>query len=280
MAGSLPPGVVEQYRRQGYYFPIRVLSTAEAAEARQRLEAAQAAGGPARDRHFYKLHLLYPFLYDLVRHPVILDAVEAAIGSDILVWASGLFIKEGPSPHVVHWHQDAIHFSLEPAEEVTAWVALTDSDASNGCLRVIGGSHLGGVLTHREVDSHPGTMFRGSEAGDVDERLAVDVVLQAGEMSLHHLRLVHGSLANRSNRRRVGYAIRFIPPHVRQRRPLPDSALLVRGTDRYGHFLPEAPPVDASDRATLVRYEAAMQRRQALVFTATEGILAPAAGAD
>jgi len=272
MGASLSPAVVEQYRREGYYFPLGVLAPEEAAAARRQLEAAQAEGGPAGDRPFYKLHLYYPFLFDLVRHPAILDAVESVIGPDILVWAAGLFIKEGPSAEVVHWHQDAIHFSLDPPEAVTAWVALTDSDPGNGGLRVIPGSHRGGVLRHREVESRLGAGFRGSEV-DVDEDQAVDIVLRAGEMSLHHLKMVHGSPANRSTRRRVGYGIRYIPTSVRQGRDLPDSALLVRGQDRYGHFIPETPPVDPHDPDTRARYEAAMARRQALIFSATENIV-------
>ena len=64
-----------------------------------------------------------------------------------------------------------------------------------------------------------------------------DVIeLQPGEMSLHHVRLVHGSAPNHSNDRRIGFAMRFIPTSVAQVGGGTDSATLVRGTDRFGHF--------------------------------------------
>ncbi len=77
---------------------------------------------------------------------------------------------------------------------------------------------------------------------DVDESLAVNVILRAGEMSFHHVNIVHGSGQNRSDGPRIGFAIRYTTPEVSQGRSHHD-VVLARGSDRHGHFsLRTAPP--------------------------------------
>ena len=69
-------------------------------------------------------------------------------------------------------------------------------------------------------------------------------------MSLHHVKLIHGSEPNRSDKRRIGLAIRYIPTRVRQTAGATDSATLVRGSDAFGHFHAEDRPLaDLSDAA-------------------------------
>ena len=86
---------------------------------------------------------------------------------------------------------------------------------------------------------------------EVDEAHGVDILLRAGEMSLHHVRMVHGSPANRSDDRHIGFAIRYIPTHVKQLAGTVDGAMLVRGVDDYHHFVPEHDP--ASDLVPTAR---------------------------
>ena len=275
MSGKLTEQQIDQYRREGYLCPLPALSAAEATTARGALEAAQAAGGPIAHTHFYKPHLLYPFLLGLATHPAILDAVESLLGPDILIWGTSLFIKEEASAEEVLWHQDGLHYGLEPADLVSAWLALSESDQGNGCVRVIPGSHTAGMMLHEDLDTHPGTLFRGSRIPGIDDSQAKDLVLRPGEISLHHLHSVHGSNANPSGRRRVGFGLRFIPPHVRQATDREDSALLVRGQDRYGHFLEEQAPLSEDDPATQKCYKEAMRRRETLIFSATAHFEAP-----
>jgi ectoine hydroxylase-related dioxygenase (phytanoyl-CoA dioxygenase family) len=136
----------------------------------------------------------------------------------------------------VAWHQDGIYFGLHPPNVVTAWVALTDSTPENGCLRVVPGSH-GKNLIHRETGAPDNALSRGQEiAVEVDESQAVDIVLQPGELSLHHVGIVHGSNPNTSDRPRIGLAIRYLTPDVVHHGPERQLALLVRGKDEFGHF--------------------------------------------
>jgi ectoine hydroxylase-related dioxygenase (phytanoyl-CoA dioxygenase family) len=246
MTKGLPDSAIERYRRNGLFFPIPVLTPAEARECRRRLEAIEAThAGELR----HKPHLLFTWLADLVRHPTILDAVEDVLGPNLLVWHASFFIKEARDPAFVSWHQDATYWGLSAPDVMTAWLALTDATVENGAMRMVPGSH-GELLAHRDTFAPHNLLSRGQEiAVDVDDRRGVDILLRAGEMSLHHVRMVHGSPPNRSADRRIGLAIRYIPTYVKQLAG-EDSALLVRGVDEYHHFAPErAPTSDLSPEA-------------------------------
>lgn len=254
---SLSDAAVRQYNEAGYYAPVRVLSTAEAATLRARLEAFEGSAGVLAGRLRHKSHLLFTWLNDLIRHDRILDAVEDLIGGDILCWGSSFFIKEPRNTAYVSWHQDSTYWGLDPADVVTAWVALSDSTTENGAMRVIPGSHRQDQFPHRDTFAPDNLLSRGQEIMvDVDDRQAVTLELAAGEMSLHHVRLIHGSEQNPSGQRRIGFAIRYIPTYVRQVVGSHDTATLVRGTDRYGNFEPEQRPDADCSPAALAYHEA------------------------
>ena len=245
----------KQYQAQGYVAPLRVISIAEAALLRQQVEAAEA--GPIAIASFLrnKTHLAFTWADALIRHPGVLDAVESVLGPDILCWGSGFFIKNAHDPGFVSWHQDSTYWGLDPADIVTAWVAISESDIGNGAMRVMPGTHLLDQIAHRDTFAANNLLSRGQEiAVEVDEAKAVALELQAGEMSLHHVRLVHGSDPNPSGRRRLGYAIRYLPTYVRQTVATRDSATLVRGVDRFGNFAPERRPVGDLDAAALAHH--------------------------
>lgn len=245
---ALTAAAIRQYQQQGYLAPVPALTPAEAAAVRARLEGYEASAGALLGPLRHKPHLLFPWLNDLIRHPRILDAVEDVVGPDILCWSSSFFIKNGRDPGYVSWHQDSTYWGLEPPDIITAWVALSDSTLANGAMRVIPGTHTMDQVPHRDTFAADNLLTRGQEIMvEVDERQAVALELKAGEMSLHHVRLIHGSDPNPSNARRIGLAIRYIPTRVRQVVGGRDWASLVRGEDRFGHFEPEQRP--AADMA-------------------------------
>ena len=240
---SLTEADVQQYREQGYAAPIRALSSAEAASVRSKLEQFEAGAGPLAGKIRQKSHLLFTWLNDLIRHEKILDAVEDVIGPNILCWGTSFFIKEPRNPAFVSWHQDSTYWGLDPADVVTAWVALSDSTVENGAMRVMPATHLMDQIAHNDTFLSDNLLSRGQEVMvDVDESKAKTLVLSAGEMSLHHVRLIHGSDPNPSDHRRIGFAIRYLPTHVRQIAGTHDWATLVRGEDRFGNFEPERRP--------------------------------------
>lgn len=262
---------LDDYQRDGFLYPLRVLTAAQAAHYRRCLEDYEGqAGGPLQGNRRHKTHLLFTWVDEVAHHPAILEAVAAIIGPDVLLWNTNFFIKEAANPGFVSWHQDSTYWGLEPHDVITAWVALTDATVENGYMQFIPGSHKIDQLPHLDTFHRDNLLLRGQEiAVDVDTSQAVGAALQAGEMSLHHIKLVHGSEPNRSRDRRIGIALRYIPTHVRQTK-LRDSAMLVRGVDRYHHFDDEPRPCADLDRAALAAHSEAMERQVKALYQGTD----------
>ena len=271
MTKLLSQAAVEAYRRDGYYSPVRVMSAADAQGFRAALEAHEAKSGqPLQGNMRHKTHLLFTWADALVHHPKVLDAVEDAIGPDILCWTTNFFIKEANSPGFVSWHQDSTYWGLDPDEVITAWIAFTEVHEANGYMQVIPGSHKIDQLPHVDTFHKDNLLSRGQEiAVEVDVSKAVGLAMHAGEMSLHHIKLVHGSAANRTGDRRIGLAIRYIPTYVRQTK-VRDSAMLVRGVDEYHHFDDEPRPVADLDEAALAAHADSVSRQVKALYQGTE----------
>ena len=241
---------VEAFHRDGYLASVPVLDGAETASARANLDALmRRTGGLADPGARHKPHLYAKWVADLIRHPRVLDAVAAILGPDLLVWRSIFFVKPAGDPGYVAWHQDFAYWGLDSDAIVTAWIAITESTAANGCLRVVPGSHRRAALPHPLRGQRHNLLARG-QAADVDEREARNVELRAGEMSVHHVRTLHGSGPNASDGPRVGLAVRYAATSVRQRGGR-RSATLVRGIDAFGHFDLEPEPRFDDDPAAL-----------------------------
>jgi non-haem Fe2+, alpha-ketoglutarate-dependent halogenase len=270
MGKRLSSDEVSRYRRDGFHFPLRVLTAEEARGYRDRLEAHErATGAPIAGNMRHKVHLLFTWANQLARHPAILDAVEDVIGPDILCWSTSFFIKEAHSPSFVSWHQDATYWGLSTDDVITAWVALADAPVESGAMKFWPGSHLKKQLEHRDTFDKDNLLTRGQEiAVDVPEGEGVDVALKAGEMSLHHVLLAHGSGPNTTGDRRIGLAIRYIPPHVRQLK-VRDSAMLVRGRDTHGNFDLEPEPKADLDEAALAAHRDAVDRNVKALYAGT-----------
>jgi len=188
-------------------------------------------------------HHTSTYLYDIVMNPKILDLVESILGPNFYVWGSAFFIKEPRSLSTVPWHQDAYYWPLSPCNTVTVWVAFDDVDEVNGGMKLIPGSHKGGLIKHRHKDDANATLSLGLEDGtDFSPDNAVQFRLKAGEISMHDDRAIHGSQANPSDRRRAGLTIRYSGTNVKADLSIsPDFvAHLCRGVDTYGHT-PYAP---------------------------------------
>jgi len=271
MTKLLTAAQVAAFRRDGFVFPIRVMSAAEARGYRDRLEAHERHEGAAiQSNRRHKVHLLFTWANALVRHPLILDAVEDLIGPDILCWTSTFFIKEARDPAFVSWHQDSTYWGLDPCDVVTAWLAFSDVPLASGPMKFIPVSHLWDQVAHRDTYAPNNLLSRGQEiAVAVDEAQAVAAPLAAGEISIHHVRLAHGSAPNASDDRRIGLAIRYIPPYVRQLK-VRDSAMLVRGRDALGHYDAEPEPVADLDAAALAAHASAVDRQLKALYSGTD----------
>ena len=270
MTKLLTQAQLDHFNQYGYVSPIRVISEQQASAIRERLEAYEReSGGPLKGALRHKTHLLFAGLNDLVRQEKIVDAIEDLYGANILCWTTNFFIKEACDPAYVSWHQDSTYWGLSKSDVVTAWVALSVSNESNGAMQVVPGTHLLDQIPHKDTFSKDNLLTRGQEvAVDVDPAKAVSINLQPGEMSLHHVRIIHGSPPNASSQRRIGFAIRYIPTYVRQIEG-DDSATLVRGVDTFNTFEHEPRPTSDFDPAFVSMHQAIAERSAQILYKGT-----------
>jgi hypothetical protein len=261
------------YETDGYCHPVSALSADEAAHYRKRFEAYEAAnGGWYELSKGQKLYLLQTWVAELCCHEKVLDAVEDILGPDLFCWGVSLFVKDANDPGYVTWHQDSTYWGLDKPDVTTAWIALSPATRESGCMKMWPGSHRMDQIPHHDTLAAHNLLTRGQEIDvSVDEAEARYAELQPGELSLHHVRLVHGSAPNRSSDRRIGVAIRYIAPYVRQVNGGRDSAWLVRGEDRYGNFVHETPPVADMDPAAIAEHDRIMQIRQDVLYKGVQG---------
>ncbi len=257
---------VKQFQDEGYVPRVRVMSEADALAIRDKLEAFErSSGGPLRGDLRHKSHLIFKFLSDVVFLDPIVDAIQDLYGPDLLCWNSNFFIKEARTPAFVSWHQDSTYWGLSSPDVVTAWVAFSESNEASGAMSVIPGTHLMDQVPHRDTFSNDNLLTRGQEvAVEVDKSKAVRLDLRPGEMSLHHVRIVHGSPPNQSDDRRIGFAIRYIPTSVRQLHG-EDGATLVRGADRYNTFFHE-PRAQADMQADMLALHKSLAEKSAKIL--------------
>ncbi|MBT5455906.1 MAG: phytanoyl-CoA dioxygenase family protein [Rhodospirillaceae bacterium] len=254
---------VEQYKRDGCVSPVRVISEDDAAKFREKLQEFETAQGAAiHGTQKTKCSLLFPWAYELFTSDAVLDAVEDLIGPNILQYQCGVWIKEPESGSYVSWHQDSTYYGMDPLELVSGWVALSPATAETGCMQVLPGSHKAGQLPVDYTEGSDDNLLASGQATryPVDESQIALMELQPGEMSLHHVALVHSSRPNHGADRRIGIAGGYLPPHVAQTTDLKASAMLVRGEDNYGHYpLIEQPPRGVDDTATIACHDKAVQ---------------------
>jgi ectoine hydroxylase-related dioxygenase (phytanoyl-CoA dioxygenase family) len=220
----------ERYEADGWVVVPAAVDAALVEEARAHVDWLRARHPDTRPEHLgHDLMTDDPFWVRLVGDDRLLDIAEQFVGPDIALFASHYVAKPPGDGQPVLWHQDAGYWPLDPLEVVTVWLALDDSGPDNGCMRVVPGSHRSPVHDWRpstEVDN----VLSSEIAVEVDDAAAVDVVVPAGGVSIHHPNLIHGSNANQSDRWRRGLTIRYIPTTTRilHEGPFP-SAFLLRG---------------------------------------------------
>jgi len=259
---QLHPDEIAHYHSQGYVVPRFTLPQPQVAQMRQALDELIRRNPGVRPEKLVSAHVegtggadngegvqgVSAFL-DLARDPQIVELVSGVIGDDVILWGCHVFCKPAGEGYETPWHQDGHYWPIRPLANCTVWVALEDSDTGNGCLRVIPGSHADRALhDHLHEDRSDLTLNQRLAPGTFDEATAVDIELKPGQMSLHDVYMIHGANPNRSQRRRTGVALRYMPSTSlfdRQLRPVHGQSgvpvnfaqrplWLVRGVDRHG----------------------------------------------
>jgi len=235
----------EVYEEQGFVSPVDVFSNEEIKAYRDAFDALEAREGKEKcqiglqARHFDE-----EFIWQLASDKRVVDVIQTLMGEDVMLLSTHFFCKyaDPESKTFVAWHQDITYWGLEPPIAHTAWIAIDDADVENGCMRFIPGSHKNGIATHDKSQREGNLLSINQEIPDefVNDEKAIDVILKAGQMSVHDGQLFHASNPNRSNRRRCALTVRYIPPHVKQARlnsvKQAWQPIVLRGEDRFGHF--------------------------------------------
>ena len=227
---------LKQYEDEGFVSPINIFSKNKAKEIRDEIELIEnKMPEELENSGRYNAHLISPLLDEVTHNSKILDAVQSLIGENILVCGTTLFIKNPNQKGFVSYHQDAKYIGLEPHNWVTAWVAITDSNEKNGCMRMWSGSHKDNLKEHDQKFNEGNLLTRGQTVKDVPRNETIPLILEAGQMSLHHPTVVHGSELNKSNDRRIGFVIQsYIGTNVKQVLGK-NSVQLARGIDEFNY---------------------------------------------
>ncbi|HEY8455077.1 MAG TPA: phytanoyl-CoA dioxygenase family protein [Actinopolymorphaceae bacterium] len=233
--------ILEQYDTEGYAIFRNVIDEELIKEVHAHVDWLQAKHPELRPEQLG--HVLMrddPFWVRLVSDDRLLDIAELFIGPDIALFASHYICKPPYSGQPVLWHQDGAFWPLEPMEVVTLWLAADPSTPENGCVRLIPGTHKRDLADMRD-NTEVASVLGKEIAAEVDESKAVDIVLEPGDVEVHHPNIVHGSNANTSPHRRCGLTIRYIPTTTRivtDDPPWP-SAFLLRGHPGVNSYQPK-----------------------------------------
>lgn len=246
------------YERDGFVSGVSIVDELTAGGHRDSMERAESEIGSLHYKS--KAHTILQSPMALATLPKVLDIVEALIGPDILLYNATYIIKEANTDTHVSWHQDLTYWGLSHDDQVTMWLALSPATMESGCMRMIPASHVSGRQHHEATNDSSNVLLQGQTVPGVDEASSVYCSLQPGEASFHHGWTLHASMPNHSSDRRIGLNVQYFAPHVQQTKHDVDSALLVRGVDRYQHFEVDVPAQNDLDPAALERQRVLEQR--------------------
>ena len=264
---------LDYYKNKGYISPVDALTSTEAKEIRDEIEKIEKNCPKALEginRNY--VHLISPVFNKVCLNKNILDAVESIIGKNILICGTTLFIKNPKEKGFVSFHQDAKYIGLEPHNWVTVWVAITDANEKNGCMRMLSGSHKENLRHHEEKFDENNLLTRGQTIKNVSLDKTDPVILKAGQMSLHHPKIVHGSGLNYSDDRRIGFVIQsYIGSNV-------DQVLgkmyvqKARGEDKYKYHEYSNIPTELMGRKEVISQNKANEELSKIFYFKSEKI--------
>jgi ectoine hydroxylase-related dioxygenase (phytanoyl-CoA dioxygenase family) len=151
-----------------------------------------------------------PALIDSPLHRAALGIAQQLLGAEAeLVWEFAI-MKPPRLGAATPWHQDEASFTVGTPyrHAVSIWIPLQDTDAENGCMLYLPGTHLGPLVPHASVDGAGGRSHALHAVG-VDGSSGVAVPLRAGDAVLHHSRTLHAAGPNLSDGPRRALTLEF-----------------------------------------------------------------------
>ena len=242
----------KKYQKNGFISPIKVIDSNKANKYRIKLEDAEKKVGALHYKS--KVHTILIWVYELAIHKNILDLVEEIIGPNILLHNATFIIKEANTPSHVSWHQDLTYWGFSHDDQVSVWLALSPANELNGAMQMIPGSHTFGKIEHKTTNDNNNILLQGQTVERVNEKDAIFCPLSPGEASFHHGWTLHTSKPNTSSDRRIGLNFQYLATHVKQTKHNNDSAICVRGFDKYNNFKIDKPATKDLDPIALEKF--------------------------
>jgi ectoine hydroxylase-related dioxygenase (phytanoyl-CoA dioxygenase family) len=247
------------FDRNGYLAGVQVLGERQVEMLRSELAGLMRKSHPAHSL-FHEYHsnessnpneVLFhalgawrtgPAFHDVLWNPAFLVPASQLLGGPVRFWHDQLFCKPAQHGGVVAWHQDYSYWTrTEPMSHLTCWIALDDSDASNGCLYYIPGSHRWKLLPRTGLTGNMDEIMTVLTPEQKQAFQPVPIELKRGQCTFHHPLMVHGSYANTSDRPRRATLINAFRDGVRSGSN--DSLLngvpsIAKGQKIEGQFFP------------------------------------------
>lgn len=235
----------EKYNTNGYYGPVEFLNPTEISYYTTQLNTAVEELDLMNSDYRCKANVLFPWIDELSRNPVILSHVQEILGNNIHCWDTLVWIKEAQTDKFVSWHQDATYWNFLPKEHgLTVWVTLSGASETMGCLEYVPGSHKE-LKHHVDVKSNNNLLMRGQTIESLDKTKAVKITAPAGSFLMHHPFMFHGSSPNTTVVPRLALGLIYASTDVK---PIstysPESTVMVSGIDEYNNMLHDSSPGD------------------------------------
>ena len=264
---GLTANQLKEYNVKGYLAPINILSSEEVKKIRVEIESVekkwpdQINGLNRNNIHYYS-----PIFDQIVHNSKILDVVENIVGPNILAAGTVLFLKEPENKGFISWHQDGIYQGWKPYNSITAWLAITDVNEENGCMRMWTGSQKNNFKNHKDTFDEDNLLTRGQTIENVPVKDTIPIILKPGQLSIHHPMTVHGSGPNLSKSRRIGFAIQsYIGTNVDQ---LIGKTYVqqARGDDEFNYHKHTSRPTILMNKKDLILRDNANNELQKILY--------------
>jgi non-heme Fe2+,alpha-ketoglutarate-dependent halogenase len=265
MLTTLTQQQVEDFHSQGFHTPVRVMSVVQAQAYRSHFESFEQKFPDDVIKLDQKAHMLCPWIDDFIRLPGLLQPLQDLLGPNLLCWGTSLRLKESATRTFASWHQDTAYAEVKPIVVICA-LALSPCTIESGCIRVIPGSHKWDLLPHQENFGTESLLTREQSIGvPLDDRSAVDLVLQPGEVGFFNNAICHSSGPNKSDDRRLVFLIEIVPTSAYQDQPR-ESATLVSGVDEHQNFDEDKRPNKEMSQSALAAWRQRVEGQAEVLF--------------
>jgi chlorinating enzyme len=224
LAEGLSEQEIQHYRDQGFVVPAFRFEGQDLERLQQLTQAVVDANPTMINRPIpnpacpsfsqYAIHT-EAGLMEFCARPDMVAMVRDLIGPDVVLWSNTIFSKPAEKGKRTPWHRDGEFWPLSPLATVTLWIAVTESNRENGCLRLIPASHLeSDIGRHHNVVTDDVIFGREIDDDQFDPSLSFDVELQPGQMVFFDVRMIHGAAPNQG-KARTAFTARYMPSTTR-----------------------------------------------------------------